>query len=203
MDQRLLIEWREFCEGRETDVRTEFSSIFMGMFAEPLSKKDAADLDTVFSYIPNSSHTVRQLLRIGTRAKQISDEEIAELAVRDLSDKRRVIDNPQILTAIDFGVRVTLSDIIQYQQICSAPINLQFIDSLMDYYAQITFGADEKTLAICNAFYGISNNLQLQLALTADLLSASVQFDNYVELYLRGADIALDTSGAVVFIYRQ
>jgi hypothetical protein len=180
-----------------------FSNMFMGMFVEPLSERDRNDLRTVFSYIPNSSRTLGKMLRIGTRAEEKSDQEVTDLVIRDLKEMRRIIDKPQILSAMDLGVSEIVGDETRFRQAFEAPLNVQFVDALMDYHGQIMSDQNEKIGAMSDAFYGIAYNLHLQLALTADLLGVDVSFDNYFELYLIGADYALDTIGALVITYRK
>lgn len=201
MDQRVLTEWCEFCERPESANGSDFSSIFMSLFTGPLSEGDKEDLSKIFSYLPHSAHTLHTLLRIGTAQEGVTGDKILTLAAADLVDKISIVDEPEVLALLALGVTKVVTDECEFRQICGSSMNLRLVDSLMDYYWRITSSSDEKTLAMCNAFYGIANSLPLQVALAADLLSADVQFQNYIELYLRGSDIALDTSGAVLFFY--
>jgi hypothetical protein len=204
MDQQELKDWRDFCEGRKPYTPMMLSNMFMGMFAEPLSERDKNDLRTVFSYVPNSSRTLGKLLRIGeAHAEDKSDQEITNLVIRDLKEMRRIIDNPQILAAIELGVSEIVTDESRFLQVFRAPLNVQFIDALNDYDAKISADQDAKINVLTNAFYGIACNLHLQSALAADLVGSDVSFDNYFELYLVGADYALETNGALVFTYRK
>ncbi len=201
MDPQELKEWCDFCEGRESEVPEMASRMFMGMFADPLSETLESDLRTILSYIPNSSKTLERLLRIGTERHRKSEAEVAELVIRDLNEMRSIVGNPAILAAMDAGVCKSIRDYIWFREVFTAPFNVEFIHELMNYYEEVTSGIDEPAAVLCDAFYGIACNLHLQAALAAELVGAAVNFNNYSEIYLNGADYSLDASGALVFYY--
>src|SRR6516164_3926217 len=145
MDQQELNDWRDFCEGRKPYTPMMFSNMFMGMFVEPLSERGRNDLRTVFSFVPNSSRTLEKLLRIGSVAEdKESDQAIIDLVIRDLKEKRRIIDNRQILAAMEFGVSEIVANEARFRQVFNAPLNIQFVDALNDYDAKISADQDAK-----------------------------------------------------------
>ena len=48
-----------------------------------------------------------------------------------------------------------------------------------------------------NAFYGVASNVQLQFALTADLVGLDADFGNYFDLYRIAVDYAVEEGGAI------
>jgi len=202
MDQQDLNEWRDFCEGRIPYTPFMLSNMFMSMFYKPLTEAQKNDLRTVFSYVPNSSKTVETLLRIAEPGpgRNTSEQEITDLVVRDLKEKRRIIDNPRLIAAMDLGICDIVLDQTRFHEVRSAPLDGEFTDAICDYVTMPDH--DARISVLRNAFYGIANNLHLQMALTAGLVRSDVSFDNYVELYLSGGDYALDTNGALLINYR-
>lgn len=202
MDEQELKDWCDFCEGRKPYTPFMLSNIFMGMFVE-LNERDINNLRTMFSYVPNSSRTLEKLLRIGRRNRvdNRSEKHITDLVIRDLTEMRRIIDDPEILASVDMGVSEIVSDETQFRQVFQAPLNVDFIDALADYFIEVRPDDDKKISVLANAFYGIASNLHLQFALTASLLDIEISCDNYFELYLMGVDYALDTNGVLVFTY--
>ncbi|HET6249111.1 MAG TPA: hypothetical protein VFE47_15555 [Tepidisphaeraceae bacterium] len=206
MDRQELDAWREFCEGRGPYPEAMFSNLFMGMFAEPLSEDDERNLRTVFGYIPNSSRALDWLLRLGHPADAKGGkrhQDIADLVNRDLSEMRPLINSKPVLAAMGYGVDTTVSDEAIFWNAFVAPSNVEYIDSLGDYYGRLAADMDEKLRALSDAFYKIAFNLHLQFALSASLVNSNCSFDNYLELYLAGADYALGTTGAIIYIHKQ
>jgi hypothetical protein len=205
MDQQELKNWRDFCEGTNSYPPEHFSRIFMEMFLHPPSEKDRDDVRTVLSYVPNSFRTLDKMLRLDGRADDKSDPEITGLVIRDLKEMRRIIDNPEILTAMDLGVSEIIVDETRFRQAFESPLNREFLQAIADYFIKEMFRQpnNEKISALNEAFYGLASDLHLQYALTADLLGSDVNCDNYFELYLIGVNYALDTNGALVINYRK
>jgi hypothetical protein len=197
MDPKELKDWCDFCEGRTPHEHGMFSSIFMEMFSEPLREADRNDLRKVFSYVPNSSRALEKMLRMDARADDKSEREIVDLVLRDVQEKRRIIDDPQFLAAMDKGVREIVVDASRFQEVAQEALNADFIQAVCDHVNEI--GPHNRILSeLGNAFYYLAHDLHLQHALAADLINADINFDNYFELYMIGVDYALDSTGVLV-----
>jgi hypothetical protein len=206
MDQQDLDDWRDFCENTKQFEEDHFSRMFMDLFSDPSrSRRDRDDLRTVFGYVPNSSRTLEEMLSLDVRADDKKDQEITDLVIRDLKEMRRILDEPEILAAIDLGVSEIVHDETRFQEARDSALNwtygyaisAHFIDEMRRH------PHGKEISALHEAFYGIASNVHLQTALTASLANSEINGDHYFELYRIGVDYALDTTGAVVINYRE
>lgn len=201
MDAKELKNWCDFCEGKKRFEHGTFSSMFMEMFSESLSDSDRKNLRKVFSYVPNSSRVLKKMLRMDDRAEDKTEQEIVDLVVRDLQEKRRFIDDPQLLAAMDKGVREIVVDDSRFREVFEASLNVDYLHSVCDHVNEISPDS-WITYELGNAFYYLAHNLHLQHALEADLINSDINFDNYFELYLVAVEYALDSSGVFVINHR-
>jgi hypothetical protein len=206
MDQQELDDWRDFCEGTKSFEPEHFSRMFMEMFFEP-TEKDRADLRTVFSYVPNSAHTLEMMLRICAGSEPKTAQEITDLVLRDLQALRPLVTHPEVLRAMDFGAREITGDQSRFRETADTTIDCEFHAAIGDYVIHLMYSRPEQEStrklwgALWDAFYGIACNTRLQMTLAAELIGCDVSFHNYFELYLSGVDYALSTTGAVVYNY--
>jgi hypothetical protein len=202
LDAQVLNDWIDFCEDRKRFDRRHFARMFMGLYVEPLSDKDIADLRTVFRYVPNSSRVLEKMIRMDGRAEYKTDDQIVELVRRDLREKRKLIDSQKVVDVIDSGAIALTADEHRFDEARSSDANGQFLHCLAQFFMRTLAHREERIQMLSNAFYGLASNLQLQDALTADLLALDVCFDNYFELYLIGVDYAAAEDEVVVMNYR-
>jgi hypothetical protein len=98
MDLQDLDDWRGFCECTRQFDPDHFSRMFMGLFTEDSrSERDRDDLRTAFGYVPNSTRTLEKMLSLDLRADDKDDQEITKLVIRDMTEMRRILDDPEIL----------------------------------------------------------------------------------------------------------
>lgn len=198
MDPQELQDWRDFCEGRKPNFESE--NMFMELFSQPLTKADRDDLRTIFSYVPNSSRALKKMFRMDSHADDKTEAQIVKLVHRDLKEKRRIIKDPEVLAAMDLGVREIVAP-SRFDEVFQASLNGQFIHDVCDYEIE-PFGNANIAYALVGTFYYLANNLHLQTALKADLFNAEVSFDNYFELYLIAVNYAVDPTGVLVVNHR-
>ena len=202
MNEQEIQEWRKFCEGNSAYTPDHFSSLFMECYLEPLTEKDKNDLRTVLSLVPGGTRVLEKMLRLDDAASHKSNEEIKELVASDLIEMRQIIHSTELLAVIDAGVIEIVSDDGGFEDACNCKANRLFVHELSAFFVKETRGHDARIRALSNAFYGLSNNMHLQWALTADLLNLDVNFDNYFELYLVGVDYAVCADRVTVMDYR-
>jgi hypothetical protein len=201
MDPKELKDWCDFCEGTLPYESGMFHGMFMEMFSESLSEADRNDLRKVFSYVPNSSRALEKMFRMDDRADDRTEQEIVDLVLRDLQEKGRVIDDPELLGAMDKGVREIVVDDSRFQEVRQEALNAEFIHAVCD---RVNNASPQNWIIyeLSEAFYYLAHDLHLQHALEADLVNADINFDNYFDLYMIGVNYALDTTGVFVINHR-
>ncbi|QDT18445.1 hypothetical protein [Gimesia chilikensis] len=203
MDSQEINDWMSFCEHKRSFELDHFSSMFMELYLESLTEKEKSDLETVFSYIPNKSRILDKMFRLDFRADDKTENEITNLVLQDLKEKRRIIDSPSLIQAMDYGVNAIMSDEEKFAEYAGCELNCLFYHDMANYFVQHLSKNDVKFRALSNAFYGLASNAHLQWALTCDLLNLDLSFDNYFELYLIGVDYAISEKGIYVINYRE
>ena len=201
MNSKDVADWLAFCDGRGDISPEQFSTMFMGLYLEPLTDEDKRNFQSIFATVPNSDAALEKMLRMDELVTSKSDDELLAIVKRGLDEKRQLIRSKDVVAAFDFPLNL-VADESQFQRACDGELNRQFFHELGNCFVSRMSNHPRNVQALSNAFYGLANNVHLQWTLTADLIDIPSDFSHYFELYLVAADYAFGDNEILVINYR-
>jgi hypothetical protein len=202
MDKEQIQGWLDYCQGK-LDEPPYIGNIFMEMFSERLSEHNKEDLNRFFSVVPNSERVLQRMLLLDENMSSKTNDQISVIVRDDLNEMKKIIRSPSIMTAMmEFPIAFTIDDDF-YDKARNSKTYSQYYYELANYFSPIVGGADPIKKIVCQAFYGVAFNVNLENALTVDLLHLDLNFDYYYELYKIGVDYVLSDDAIVVMNYRE
>lgn len=180
----------------------------MELFLDEANEEcEKEDLRKVLSYVPASSVVLARMLQLADCAADKTDDEILELVTKDLAQKRRIIErvsvHADILELIDHGKTVLTTDKVMYREAATSELDARFDICVADFCIARIQSSGKIIRTICDAFYGIASNQNVQWALTSELIDLGVDLGIYFDLYRIGVDYSLDDSRIVIMNHRE
>lgn len=194
-------DWVDFCKGVKDFEKSHFYTLFMDNGNG--KEISASELETVFSYFPNTDNLIKKLQNYyspPTEAKNVnmsSDYYLGELHsyLSEVSDLF-IGDELEPYFSNDMVYVDSFETILSAKQ--NHWQNEQFVDVIDDYFFDNRIVSSKQVTALFEAYYGFVHNFQLVWYLGSPLIGTDLKFDNYYNLWRVGGDFAFTEDQIVI-----
>jgi len=203
LDNALLKDWCDHCEGKKKFDSYHFSTLLMEAFLDGYT----SELDTFLKELTKYFHpSIYQNLAYTFSNIGPNKEDIQKWVAYDLREKRK------FLSLIpDAANLVKLIDDQSYSIVHDRKLLYDGIDSdnhsiLYDVtgdYVGDHLGSDLRLYALNEVFYNIASDYNLVHGLLSGSLTGDVDFSNYLEIYRRGCDYVVADDKIVIYVHQS
>lgn len=180
MAKRIIIDWCQFCEGKNSFDKSHFYTLFW----EDISQND---LKEIFKYFPNPDRLflfTNEYLFGKTRrvSESVINKMLIELALGDLNEKKNLIDSNSNLSSMLNDIKVEfINDNLFVETSRNNIPYVDFFDAISDKLMDSWIIEDKKTFALYEAFYGLTKNYEMVWYLFKPLLSIDINLEYYFQ----------------------
>lgn len=203
LNMKLLRDWCDFCEGKANFDSFHFSTMLMGTFLDGYTEELDKFIIEITKYFDSS---VYRNIKYTFGDKSHSQNDIQLLVNKDLSEKRKVLaedeDAEDLLMTIDSQNWIFTNDIeVLYD--AKASENHCLLSEILGDHVGDNIDSDKRIFALKEVLYNIASSYDLTHAILSDLIDGDVNFSNFLEIYKRGCDYAIDDETIVIYTHKE
>lgn len=201
MNDALLRDWTDFCEGRKWFDKSHFYTLFM-------EETDPKFFEKVFQYSANSDALLERMgLVVGfgkpekLKPKIQSSRDALKFASFDLHERVKIADKygePKLIEALSKLKPRFCEDIEEIHHARQSDLQAWQLETVGGWFVDNLENQNDLTFALLEANYGLTTSLELNWFLGVPLLGEELNLDNYAELWKVGADYAVDNGELLV-----
>jgi len=200
MDQKILKEWCDFCEGRFDADSSYFLTLFHG-------NVDETSLKAVLQYFPNTEELVFRVKSVKEAKSErqtwslLEPERCLEIARVDLSERMKssiALGDQEIVKIARSAAMKFDRDFSNLEREIGNYWNIGLIENVGDYLRYKMISNQPKYYAIFEAFYGITTLFPIQWYIGAPLTEVEYDFSNFIQLWKMRGDYVLTEDEVVV-----
>lgn len=197
MAKRIIIDWCQFCEGKNSFDKSHFYTLFW----EDISQND---LKEIFKYFPNPDGLflfTNEYLFGKTRrvSESVINKMLIELALGDLNEKKNLIDSNSNLSSMLNDIKVEfINDNLFVETSRNNIPYVDFFDTISDKLMDSWIIEDKKTFALYEAFYGLTKNYEMVWYLFKPLFSIDINLECYFQFTSLGGIYSLIENKLIV-----
>jgi len=191
-------DWIKFCEGALNVDKSYFFTLFMG-------EEVIGFIDEIFAPFPNADQLkglICDYLRFDECGFVDCQNQVCELVKSDVEGKLLAcveLNEISLKSKIEGAKIKIIGDSIDIPTLQAVePAHINFLDALGFYVESNYLLKDEKTYALFESFYGLTNDYQLCYYLGAPLIDSDIKFDAYYKLLRLGYSYVIAGSEILV-----
>ncbi len=185
-----LDDWIDYCESKKDFDKSHFYSFFL----RNDNKKGFSDYEyqKIFKYFTNKDELIRRLKEYFSKENYINQiDDLKDFLIlstrKDIEEKKQVLDDDELLKILDKKIYF-LEDFNEFSEYQLDEWNGEYISLLGDSFRKTR---SNEEYALFEAYYGLTNNIQLVWYLGSPLLGIELNFDYYFDIWKVGGDYAV------------